>query len=79
MYFRSVTDPGSTRPKLWLVFGWLFAACSVACLTIGTWIVIAGSVVGWVNIALGVIFMPQSVLYFRQYRRLRESDRSDEQ
>ncbi|MEY9850612.1 hypothetical protein ABH923_000290 [Leifsonia sp. EB41] len=73
-----MTDPSSRKPKLWLTFGWLVAAFSVAAIAVGTWAVAQGSPVGWINIILGLIFIPQSVLYFRLYRRLRKSDRPHE-
>jgi len=78
VYLRSVTDPSSTKPKLWLTFGWLFAVASVPAIIVGIWNVADGAAAGWVTIVLGLIFIPQSVLYFRLYRQLREKDQSGE-
>jgi hypothetical protein len=64
-----VTDPKTRGPKFWRNFGWLFVGVSLLNLVCGIVLVILGTPTGSVNIALGLIFAPQAVVYFRYWRK----------
>ena len=74
---RPVTDPRTRRPEFWRNFAWVFASVATLSLVGGVVLVVLGSPTGWINVALGLIFATQSVLYFRLYRRMKRERGSE--
>ncbi|MFF1572484.1 hypothetical protein ACFVWR_07020 [Leifsonia sp. NPDC058292] len=66
-----MTDPSARRPEYWRNFAWLFTAVTALNLVGGVILVIVGSASGWINVALGLIFTTQTVMYFRHWRKAR--------
>ncbi|WP_285116463.1 hypothetical protein [Leifsonia sp. fls2-241-R2A-40a] len=67
-------DPTTRRPEYWRNFAFLFAAVMVLNLVGGIILVLLGSMSGWINVALGLLFTAQTVMYFRYWRRAKRED-----
>lgn len=63
-----MTDSKTRRPEFWRDLAWMFAGVVALNLVGGIVLVVLGSPSGWVNVALGLIFTIQTVLYFRYWR-----------
>ncbi|MFF9562263.1 hypothetical protein ACF1AJ_02825 [Leifsonia sp. NPDC014704] len=72
-----MTDPHTRGLRFWRNFAWMFAGVSLLNLVCGVVLVVLGTPTGWVNIALGIIFAGQAILYLWYYRQATREQAGD--
>ncbi len=73
-----MADP-KTRPEFWRNFALLFTGVSLLSVVCGVVLLTLGALSGWINVALGLIFAPQAVMYFRLWRKMKHDTEGDQE